>query len=516
MKTSNTNFYGLLFILILTGILFTSYQHKKLGLSFFPNQKNQIWKIDAKVKVAPIKHHKPLRINLLIPNLDKSSILEEKLIAKGFGKAITQKNNNKIAVLSLSDPKKEQTILYSLLVDQGIQISSLHIPSYKEQQDKINNSLTPEQQNQLTLLLKKIQSKSADEETLITQIIHFVNDSDHQALIEPLLSDTNNSLDGLTLNLLRQANIPSVLLHAIPYHNDLNINLTETPTWIASYYDDQWQVFDANLATNINNTNAYLIWWSGEEPLFTASNGIAKQTILSTQAQSISQSQFLNLKYSNVANTLYSYSLSSLPAQTQQTYKIIVMVPLGVLIILILRILIGIPTIGTFMPVLISLAFRDTTLLWGIILFCIIVLIGLSFRSYFESLKILVVPRLGMMLCIVIITMCIISILANKLSVQQGLSITLFPMVILTMTIERISILWEERGPKEALTNAFGSLFCASIIYLFIFNPTLEYIFLNFPGLILIVMAFMLVLGKYHGYRLTELFRFKALATPGG
>ena len=39
---------------------------------------------------------------------------------------------------------------------------------------------------------------------------------------------------------------------------------------------------------------------------------------------------------------------------------------------------------------------------------------------------------------------------------KSGLSVALFPMVILTMTIERASIVWEEMGPSEALTAASG------------------------------------------------------------
>ena len=187
------------------------------------------------------------------------------------------------------------------------------------------------------------------------------------------------------------------------------------------------------------------------------------------------------------------------------------MIPIGVLIILILRILIGIPTIGTFMPVLIALAFRDTTLLWGIIFFTLVIIIGLSFRRYFESLKLLTVPRLGMLLTVVVLILAGITILTNKLEFQTGLSVSLFPMVILTMAIERIAILWEERGPNEALTTSIGSLFSSSIIYLFIFNDSLEYIFFTFPSLLLVIMALMLLIGKYRGYRLSELMRFNSL-----
>ncbi len=58
------------------------------------------------------------------------------------------------------------------------------------------------------------------------------------------------------------------------------------------------------------------------------------------------------------------YSLYGLPLQTQQTFMIMVMIPIGVLVILVLRNLIGIQTLGTFTPVLIALAFREPSWAW--------------------------------------------------------------------------------------------------------------------------------------------------------
>ncbi|PZQ43065.1 MAG: hypothetical protein DI559_05020, partial [Ectopseudomonas oleovorans] len=40
--------------------------------------------------------------------------------------------------------------------------------------------------------------------------------------------------------------------------------------------------------------------------------------------------------------------------------------------------------------------------------------------------------------------------------------------------------------------------------------PQLVYFVFTFPAILLILVAFMLAMGRYRGYRLTELFRFKA------
>jgi len=204
------------------------------------------------------------------------------------------------------------------------------------------------------------------------------------------------------------------------------------------------------------------------------------------------------------------YSLYGLPLQTQQTYQIMIMIPIGVLVILILRNLGGLQTLGTFTPVLIALAFRETQIGFGIILFTVITALGLSLRSYLEHLKLQMLPRLSVVLTFVVVLIAVISLFSHKLGLERGLSVSLFPMVILTMTIERLSITWEERGGGHAFKVAVGTLIAASLSFMLMNIPELTYFIFTFPAVLLIMVGFMLAMGRYRGYRLTELFRFKA------
>jgi hypothetical protein len=86
-------------------------------------------------------------------------------------------------------------------------------------------------------------------------------------------------------------------------------------------------------------------------------------------------------------------------------------------------------------------------------------------------------------------------------------------MVIISMTIERMSIVWEERGASEAIQEGVGSLIVAAIAYMVMTNVWLEHLVFVFPELLLMVIAITLLVGRYTGYRLLELRRFKAI-TP--
>ena len=139
---------------------------------------------------------------------------------------------------------------------------------------------------------------------------------------------------------------------------------------------------------------------------------------------------------------------------------------------------------------------------WNIITWC---------PTYLEYLHLLLVPRLAAVLIIVILLMAMLSILTHKLGIDRGLFVALFPMVIIAMTIERMSLVWEELGPGEALQQGFGSLLVASLSFLLMTNKTLEHLIFVFPELLLLLLAFTLLMGRYTGYRLTELWRFRSV-----
>ena len=124
-------------------------------------------------------------------------------------------------------------------------------------------------------------------------------------------------------------------------------------------------------------------------------------------------------------------------------------------------------------------------------------------------------PRLAAILIIVIFLMAIFSILTHKLGLERGLSLALFPMMILTITIERMSIVWEELGALATLQQGVWSLIAAVLAYAVMTVSYVEHLVFVFPELLLILLAGMLLLGRYSGLRLLELPRFKTLAKIG-
>lgn len=206
------------------------------------------------------------------------------------------------------------------------------------------------------------------------------------------------------------------------------------------------------------------------------------------------------------------FGFADLPLTTQLVYKVLVTIPVGITILVFLRQFIGFKTLGTFMPVLIGIAFRETALLNGLLLFSLLIALGLALRFYLERLHLLLVPRLAVVLIFIVIVMAGVTTLMTETNQSIGLSISLFPMVIMAMTIERMSIVWEETSAGEAIKQGLGSLAVASLTYLAMTNDWVEYLMFQFPELLFALMGLCVLMGRYTGLRLSELWRFRALA----
>jgi hypothetical protein len=100
---------------------------------------------------------------------------------------------------------------------------------------------------------------------------------------------------------------------------------------------------------------------------------------------------------------------------------------------------------------------------------------------------------------------------ATQLGFDLAHSVALFPMVVITMMIERTALLWEEMGPKDAFKQWLMGLVGSLIVYYTVMHQEVGMFLLMYPESLLIVLAALLLLGRYTGYRLLELKRFRAL-----
>ncbi|MCG4453226.1 MULTISPECIES: inactive transglutaminase family protein [unclassified Pseudomonas] len=504
MRSLNLHLKILITLLVGLGILITAYQIFILGIPLTEDETDDLWNIDARVEFQA-SPREPVKLQMFVPPLNQDYVsLNESFISNNYGVSINRANGNRKVTWSARRASGKQTLYYRLVLTKR----------YSGEQTKsegpiFRDSIPVEGAEKIAAeaLLAPIRQHSADVETFISETIKRVNNvnDDNVKLLLGGDASTAKKADAIEL-LLSIAHVPMERVHTIR----LAAEIQQSPElWLRSFNGEKWLYFNPDTGQQ-GMPNDRLIWWIGDDNLVSLEGGKQASVSFTLSNSEMNAIRLAKLTDENTDADFLEYSMYSLPLSTQKTFQIMMVIPLGVLVILVLRNLGGLQTLGTFTPVLIALAFRETQLGFGIMLFTIITALGLSLRSYLEHLKLQMLPRLSVVLTFVVVLIATISLFSHKLGLERGLSVALFPMVILTMTIERLSITWEERGGGHAFKVGIGTLVAATLAHLLMSVPQLTYFVFTFPAVLMILVGFMLAMGRYRGYRLTELFRFKA------
>ena len=250
------------------------------------------------------------------------------------------------------------------------------------------------------MIVAEVKEHSADTASFTSELLRLMNDPSPGPNVELLRSDANSNtrLVETVTTILAAARIPARLVRGFKLEG--RQRNAELVTWLEVHDGDNWRYF--NPATgNETLPNNFLIWWRGNEPLVDIAGGSNVQVNFAVQENYLDAVAIAESQAARRGVSLIDFSLYSLPIQTQAVYSVLLMIPIGALVMVVLRTFIGIDAFGTFMPVLIALAFRETKLCWGVILFTMLVALGLSIRFFLDRLRLLLVPRLSAVLIVV-------------------------------------------------------------------------------------------------------------------
>ncbi len=503
--------YSLAFALTLLGLALFMYKAVYLGFPVSPNAKTHVWKVEAKLKFET--HGKPVKLALFIPSGNEEyAVMDEQFLSGKFGMATSRDNGNRVAIWSARKARGTQRLYYQATIRKmrGTEIHrKIKLPA-----------LTPHEFEGPRLeaaksLMDEMKAKSADASTMAAAVLERLKAGDNDVNVKLLLNSDPSVENRLkvAVRLLAYENVRARVINGVRLKEDKLDFSKKVPLvhWLEVFNEDKWVPFHP-VTCDSQIPDEWLTWWKGPRKVAKLEGGDNLNVVVSV-SPNIEEGLSSAIRRAQAEKPfLYRFSLFSLPVNTQAVYRVILLAPIGALVLIFLRNVIGIKTFGTFMPVLIGLAFRETGLLRGVLIFSLLVAMGLGIRFYLEKLKLLAVPRLTAVLISVVGIMALLSVITHAMGGNTGLSVALFPMVILAMTIERMSIVWEERGAQEAVISGLGSVLTAGLAFIVMNIQIIGHLVFVFPELLLCALAITLLMGRYTGYRLIDLYRFRELA----
>jgi len=499
-------------LLISLGLGLTLYKAINLGFPLLPGEYSDVWTVETKANFRP-SSNSAVEVELVLPKMLAGwTNLDEHFASSGFGFSII---DGQADTRLLADSRRARwtrqsldrptTLYYKMQLYRSADSNQLpDFPVFNPVQPR----LKPDQQAAMERLVIKLAEKSSNQERFTSLLIQeFLRNSPDQDTLFLLDSYQEDALT-VIMDVLAYRGIPAHQIRGI-FLEDGRRRQTLS-SLVEIYNGEGWVILDPRTGITGLPQN-FFIWQRGEGTILNVVGGRNSSLEFALVSNSLPVKTVVGMGQRSEEVDLLDFSIYALPVEQQGIFKGLLLIPVAALVVVFMRILVGVRTSGTFMPVLIALAFIQTTLIVGLLIFLGLVGVGLWIRSYLSHLNLLLVSRVAAVIIVVILLMAVLAVISYKLGLDQALTVTFFPTVIVAWTIERMSILWEEEGGHEVLVQGGGSLIVAVLAYLAMSTPIVEHLTFNFPELMLSLLGIILLLGKYTGFRLSELHRFRDL-----
>ena len=488
----------LVLLLIVIGISTIYYRHVEIGVPLTSGERITIWQIEAEISFTG--NDEAVNAELTLPNDGRFELVEEFTASPAYGVHVLREDASPKVIWSKRLVEGRQTLYYQGSYKESLNPTQdappLNPPEYDTWEE-------PYQSSAQTILNDALE-RSGNTELLLLQLQNMLFSEDQNVAL--VLSRYNRT--SAFIHLLDMAGVSSKRVGGLVLE-DARRNQSLVPL-VKVFINDKWKLYNLNRSA-LDPEVPLLIWLQDSPALLDVEGGLNSKIKFSISRIRKSALQEAKESAANSSVTALSAGLYNLPLAEQNLFKGILLLPIGALVVVFLRVIIGLKCSGTFMPILIATSFIQTELLNGVLGFLLIVSTGLVIRSYLSHLNLLLVSRISAVVIVVIGIIVLFTIIAFRLGLTEALTITFFPMIIMAWTIERMSILWEEEGGKEVLIQGSGSLIVAVIAYLMMDNTFIRHWAFNFLGVHALIMAAILLMGQYTGYRLLELRRFKPM-----
>lgn len=361
-------------------------------------------------------------------------------------------------------------------------------------------------------LMSKFNIQKVKKENLIHLIYNYCHSeiskkygNSQQNVIDVLATGKANTLERsrAMVALLRAAHIPARLVTGF----DLKENLFAHPHhWVEVYLKNRWLSYDPEVGYEKEVPASFLPVTRESQSIISAE----KNASLSQVQYSITKIDTPpGLKKGQSHSFLEVLDLTRLPIAVQKTLTLVLLLPFCALITAFFRNILGLITFGTFTPTLLALGFVFADWMTGAIMFFAVLVTGFLTRTILENFKLLMIPRLSILLTLVVLCMIMSVSILDYYQLTPSTNAVLLPIVILVMLIERMYITAEEDGHAYTFKMCLGTFCVALICFSAIQSERLAELIIVFPEIHFITIALLLWLGRYSGYRLSELWRFK-------
>lgn len=197
------------------------------------------------------------------------------------------------------------------------------------------------------------------------------------------------------------------------------------------------------------------------------------------------------------------------------TILLILLLPVLALLVAFVRVVVGLPSLELLVPIALAYAFVAVGVAAGSIILAAIILASFLSRMLLKRLSIMYYPKRSIsMLLLALLVFAALTVSSSLASVNVQ-EISIFPILILTLLGDSIVSLQLRKSLYETTVITGVTIVIGLTGYWLATEPYFRNLIILYPEIILLTLPFNLILGRYFGLRVSELFRFRSFNAYG-
>ncbi|MDR2902177.1 MAG: inactive transglutaminase family protein [Lactobacillales bacterium] len=476
------------------------YKIKYWGFTTNPKQVTNLWTVEAHVSFQPTGD--PIKVSFARPvSGNDFKVLDEDLVAPEYD---IKKTKSRIVLTTKEAETGKQDLYYRALF---YDVPATATPLMEKGKPAIKKIIPNEQESEITKqFMQEASELPGDWPQKIIGLLTQKQADAQQSFVKEYKTPKDKA--NLAVSLLAVQKIPARIVRGIQLVE--NKKTFAADILLEAYTNDAWEVYNIDTAEKGLPKN-FIIYQRDGNSLIDVEGGtdsIMRFSVLKSVRSSFSLAGHRAKGEKSLSWFSFENSIYNLPLGQQNVLKWMMIYSLAILVVVVMRNVVGLKTMGTFTPMLISMALIQTGFWPGLICFVVIIGVGFIIRALLSRFNLLLVPRISAVVICVILTIQMFMVIGYKNNIEIASSALFFPIIIMAWIIERASITWEEDGPLNAARELFWTLVVAIITYAIVVNETIRHIMFAFNEINIVLLFVVMLLGTYTGYRWTELVRF--------
>lgn len=194
------------------------------------------------------------------------------------------------------------------------------------------------------------------------------------------------------------------------------------------------------------------------------------------------------------------------------TLVLLFLFPIVAALVAFSRQVVGLNGFGMIVPALLAVAFVSTGGMVGFVLLSFVLLAAIFGRVIIRKIKVPYLPKLAILLWLVSLSVLGLLIMSPVIGLERLMNVGIFPIMIFVLLAETFVETQITRNMSTAMAMTLETVMLAFIAYKVMSAPIVQATVLLHPEMsVVLILILDIMIGKYKGLRLLEIWRFRNL-----